>query len=376
VFLWTDHGISHARGKQFLYDEGSHVPLIIRCPDRIEPGTVREDLVSHIDIAATSLHFAGIPIPQHMQGRPLFGPDYKPRDYIFAARDRCDETLDCIRCVRAKRYKYIRNFYPDRPHLQPNRYKDNKQIIKTMQKLLAEGKLNPLQARVFASTRPAEELYDLQNDPYEINNLADSPEHQDTLKHLRATLLEWMRQTKDLGLVPEPQLEQLARKYESRYAVLRHKDNEDLIGRILKVSALGEQDKVVRKLIRTMKDSRPSIRWWAARKLGNLGWQAGDAVPVLRVALKDNSAGVRVEAARALCKMEMQAEALPVLLRGLKNSDQVVRHYAALALEDIGEESHPLIGALRAAEDDDYEYVRRLANRLVGIFESEEHMHP
>ena len=138
VFLWTDHGISHARGKQFLYDEGIHVPLIIRWPGRIKPGTVREDLVSHIDIAATSLYAAGIPIPEHMQGKPLFGSGDNPRDYIIAARDRCDETLECIRCVRTKRYKYIRNFYPDRPHLQPNRYKDGKLIIKTMRELYAE----------------------------------------------------------------------------------------------------------------------------------------------------------------------------------------------------------------------------------------------
>jgi HEAT repeat protein len=213
----------------------------------------------------------------------------------------------------------------------------------------------------------------LQNDPYELNNLAGVAEHQGTLEHLRARLVKWMHGTKDLGLVPEPELEVLARKYDSRYAILRDKENADLVDSILETIELGEQDKAVRKLIRAMKDNRPSVRWWAARKLGNLGWQAGDAVPVLRAALKDNSAGVRVECARALCEMEMQAEALPVLLRGLKNSDQVVRHYTALALEDIGEKSHLLIGALRAAEDDDYEYVKRLANRLVATLERHEH---
>jgi uncharacterized sulfatase len=303
----------------------------------------------------------------------LFGSGDNPRDYIIAARDRCDETLECIRCVRTKRYKYIRNFYPDRPHLQPNRYKDNKLIIKTIRKLYAEGKLNPIQAWLLACPRPIEELYDLQNDPYELNNLAGVAEHQGTLEHLRARLVKWMHGTKDLGLVPEPELEVLARKYDSRYAILRDKENADLVDSILETIELGEQDKAVRKLIRAMKDNRPSVRWWAARKLGNLGWQAGDAVPVLRAALKDNSAGVRVECARALCEMEMQAEALPVLLRGLKNSDQVVRHYTALALEDIGEKSHLLIRELRAAEDDDYEYVKRLANRLVATLERHEH---
>jgi len=377
VFLWTDHGISHARGKQFLYDGGIHVPLIIRWPGMIKPGTVRNDLVSHIDIAATSLYMAGIAVPQYMQGRPLFGPDYKVRDHIVAARDRCDETLDCIRCVRTKRYKYIRNFYPNRPYLQPNRYKDNKLIIKTMRKLFAEGKLNSVQARFFAPTRPVEELYDLTNDPYEICNLADSHQHQGMLEHLRTTLIEWMRRTKDLGLVPEPELEELAhnglaKKYESRYTILRRKENKDLIDSILKVIEAGEQGKgktATGKLIAAMKDERPSVRWWAARKLSNLGRNAQAAAPVLTDALKDSSAGVRVASARALCKMDKEETALPLLLRELRNSNQVVRHYAALALEDIGEKAYPALENLKAAKNDKYEYVRRVANRLVNTLE-------
>lgn len=370
VFLWTDHGISHARGKQFLYDEGIQVPLIIRCPGLIEPGTVRKDLVSHIDIAAASLYMAGIPIPRYMEGRPLFGPDYKPRDYVFVARDRCDETLDCIRCVRTKRYKYIRNFYPNRVYLQSNRYKDNKLIIKTMRKLFAEGKLNPVQGRIFACPRPIEELYDLQNDPYEIHNLADSPEHQDTLERLRTTLLEWMQETKDLGVVPEPELEVLAGKYDSRYAILRDSENADLIDSIFKTIELGERGKAsVGELIKAMRDSRPSVRWWSARKLGNLGRQAQTATQALTAALEDNSAGVRVASARALCKMDLEDRALPVLMRELKNDNQVVRHYAALALQDIGEKAYPAIEDLKAAKNDKYEYVRRVANHLVSILQ-------
>jgi arylsulfatase A-like enzyme len=136
IFLWTDHGISHARGKQFLYDEGIHVPLI----------AVRKDLVSHIDITATSLYMAGIAIPKYMEGQPVFGPDHKPRSYVFSARDRCDATLDCIRCLRTKRYKYIRNFYPDRMHLQVPAH----QALQIHQELLSRSDASsaqPLQRR-------------------------------------------------------------------------------------------------------------------------------------------------------------------------------------------------------------------------------------
>src|SRR5262249_17892142 len=128
VFFLTDHGISHARGKQFLYDEGIHVPLVIRGPG-IAKGAVHQDLVEHIDLAATSLALAGIPIPKGMQSQNILASDYQPRDAVFAARDRCDETVEHLRSVRTARFKYIRNFLPLRPHLQPNAYKDGKPIV-------------------------------------------------------------------------------------------------------------------------------------------------------------------------------------------------------------------------------------------------------
>jgi arylsulfatase A-like enzyme len=119
IIFMTDHGISHARGKQFLYDEGIHIPLVVRGPG-IPQGEVRNDLVEQIDLAAISLAAAGIPIPPTMHARDVFAKSYQPRDAVFAARDRCDETVERIRSVRTDRYLYIRNFHPQRPHLPPN----------------------------------------------------------------------------------------------------------------------------------------------------------------------------------------------------------------------------------------------------------------
>jgi len=369
VFFWTDHGISHARGKQFLYDEGIRVPLIIRWPGAVPAGKVRRDMVSHIDIAATSLYFADIPIPKHMQGRPLFGPAHRPRRYVFAARDRCDETLDCIRAVRDGRYKYIRNFYPDRCHLQPNRYKDNKEIIKTIRRLYAEGKLDEVQRRLLAPTRPREELYDTLNDPYEIDNLAGSGRHREVLERMRRRLLQWMKQTKDLGLVPESILGELSRSCGTAYDVLRQHQNRNLLEQILEVIELGERggESSVRLLVEKLRQGRPSVRWWAARKLGNKGRSASSAKETLIASLRDDSAAVRVESARALCKMGFSNQGLPVLVSELENQDQIVRHYAALALEDIGQMAKPALEALEAARSDKYEYVRRIADRLVNV---------
>jgi len=204
VFFTGDHGRPMVRGKQWLYDSGIHIPLIVRWPGKIKPGTVRNDLVSSIDLVPTWLKIAGIELPSYLQGRDLFSPHTSERKYIFAARDRCDETDDRIRCVRSKRFKYIRNFYPEKPYLQFNAYKHRQYPVLTLMKVLhKQGKLDDIQERLMAPHRPVEELYDLQNDPYEIHNLAKDPAYQDVLKEMRQALDHWICETGDKGQIPE-----------------------------------------------------------------------------------------------------------------------------------------------------------------------------
>ena len=199
VIFMTDHGISHARGKQFLYDEGTHVPLVVRGPG-VAKGKVRNDLVEHIDLAALSLAAAGIPIPNKMQARNILAEDYRPREAVFAARDRCDETVEHIRSVRTDRFLYIRNFLPERPHLQPNRYKDSKSIVQTLRDLHQSGELDPLAEKLlFSPARPAEELYEWTTDQWQVRNLAGQPDHKATLEKLRTRLDRWMKETNDHG---------------------------------------------------------------------------------------------------------------------------------------------------------------------------------
>ena len=205
IFFITDHGVSHARGKQFCYDEGMMIPFFVHAPNRVKGGTVRKDPVLHIDLAATSLYFAGIEIPKYMEARTLFGPNSTKREFAVSARDRCDETYDRIRAVRSLEYKYIRNGYPERPHLQPCAYKDNKEIYIAIRDWGEKGKLNDLQQKLLlSSTRAKEELYDLRNDPWELNNLADDPDLSKTLQEMRKILNRWTRDTGDLGQNVEP----------------------------------------------------------------------------------------------------------------------------------------------------------------------------
>ncbi len=199
VIFFTDHGISHARGKQFLYDEGTHIPLIIRGPG-IPKNSVRKDLVQHIDIAALSLAAAGIELPKKMEGQDILSNNYTNKGYVFAARDRCGEAADRIRSVRSEDFLYIKNFYPERPFLMPSNYKDSKLIIKRMRELHSNKELSAMtEELLFSPTRPAEELYQYTKDGWQLKNLADQPEYLEELKKHRSELNDWIKRTGDSG---------------------------------------------------------------------------------------------------------------------------------------------------------------------------------
>ena len=207
VFFFGDHGRGLPRAKRWVYDSGIRVPLIVRWPGRIAPGSVREDLVCFLDFAPTVLSVAGAPVPREMQGQIFLGPDRAPeRRYIFAARDRMDEAYDRIRTVRDTRFKYIRNFEPQLPYAQRIDYMELMPTMRAWREAYADNKLTGPQKLFFAKTKPPEELYDLEADPHEIHNLAATPEHATKLSELRAALEIWITDTKDLGAVPEKEL--------------------------------------------------------------------------------------------------------------------------------------------------------------------------
>jgi arylsulfatase A-like enzyme len=215
VVFSADHGEAHVRGKQFCYDEGLHIPLIIRwpaafpAPRQLRPGNVDDRLIAAIDFLPTLLDVAaGVPRPGSMQGEIFLGEHAAaPRSYVFGARDRCDETVFRFRTVRDARYRYIRNFMPERPFLQSNDYKERSYPVwNLIKELAAQGKLTPVQAVLAAPHMPPEELYDVLEDPYEIHNLAGSslPEHQAAKARLSRALERWIDESNDQGRTPEP----------------------------------------------------------------------------------------------------------------------------------------------------------------------------
>ena len=213
VFYWSDHGDGVPRAKRSLYDSGLRVPLMIRWPKTLAsgsgaaPGSVRDELVSFIDLAPTVLALAGVPIPTHLQGRVLVGPHAAPApDLVFAARDRMDIEYDMMRSVRDRRFLYIRNFAPELPYAGHIIYRNQSAIMQEWFRLQAERKLTGPAALWMRTQRPAEELYDTIDDPHQIRDLSADPKHGVTLVRLRSALTEWMGRTGDQGLVNEPEM--------------------------------------------------------------------------------------------------------------------------------------------------------------------------
>ncbi len=205
VFFYGDNGRGLPRAKRWIYDSGIKMGLLVRWPKNFKPGSINDDLVGFIDLGAAVLSLAGVPIPQHFQGVPFLGKSSgEKRKYIFAARDRMDERYDVIRAVRDKKFKYIRNFMPFLPYAQHIEYMDQMPTMKEMRRLNADGKLNTVQELFFRKTKPLEELYYITTDPYEINNLAGMPGYERTLLKMREVVNNWMIETEDTGLIPEP----------------------------------------------------------------------------------------------------------------------------------------------------------------------------
>ena len=206
IFHWSDHG-PLPRGKRWPYDSGIHVPMIVRWPGHLEPGSINEQLISTIDLGPTVLSLAGIEIPWHIQGQAFLGEQAAPpREYVYASRDRYDESYDMVRAVRDKRFKYIRNYYPEKPYLLWIPYRNNHPILQEMWRLHMAGELEGPQSLMFQPNRPVEELYDTQNDPYEICNLADKPAYEPELNHLREALDDWIEEVGDMSKIPESEM--------------------------------------------------------------------------------------------------------------------------------------------------------------------------
>lgn len=385
VIFWSDHGVGLPRAKRWLYDSGTRIPMIARIPEKFRtggqgaPGTVDDQLISSLDFGPTALNLAGLPAPEIMQGRAFLGGNLTaPRDFIYGARDRMDERYDIIRSVRDQRYRYIRNYEPLKPYYQYMNTPEKGSTMKELRKEHAAGRLPAAAEWFMADQKPVEEFYDLEKDPHEIHNLANDPACAAEMDRLRQAHRRWVTETRDIGLIPEPEIELREQAAGSRYAILRQSDDETLPDRLAKTAALAsEGPSALPALKDALGDRDAAVRYWAATGCGNLGAGAESVRRDLEAALDDSSAVVRVAAARALCRMKLPEKGIPVLVRELAGPEQWTRLNAAIVLDELDEMGRPALGALqKALVDQPNKYIVRVANRAVNDLLGTENMTP
>ena len=390
IFFWSDHGVGLPRGKRWLYDSGTRVPLMVVVPEKFRqagqasPGSVSEELLSFIDLAPTVLNLAGVAVPDHMQGRAFLGEGRgAKRDFIVSTRDRMDERYDIIRTVRIGNWRYTRNYMPWKPYAQWLNYAEINKTMQGLRRLKAAGTL-PRAAQLFMSDRkPIEELYQTDADPHEINNLAQSAdaEHQAILKKMRATLARWQEETHDLGFIPEPELTAGEQALGSRYGILNSADAKGRVARLRSMitAATSGDDKL---LAQGLLSSDPAERYWAVVGIGRKlieGTIDGETFPAasllssMQKAALDDRVVVRIAAAENLCYLDADEEGLAILTASLTNEDPWARLAAATALDELGERALPAVDRIkRALESDQQGYYRAAIGRALAVLETEQ----
>ncbi len=355
VFYYSDHGRGMPRSKSFLFESSTHVPLLIRFPEKFqalapaEPGGEVDRLTAFVDFAPTVLSLAGIEPPRHFHGAAFLG-EYagEPADYVFGYRDRMDERYEFMRSVRGRRFKYIRNYFPYLPwfHQQTRLYPSTHPVAAVWHRLARSGELTG-DARIYmAETKPREQLFDLDNDPHELCNLAGDPQYADKLEELRGAHREWVVATRDLGFLPESDM---WLRFDGAAAGAAVDRQTYPIERILETAEwVGGGAELVERQRARLEDADPVVRFWAATGLLAAGARAQPAEAALRACLEDDSAAVSTVAAQALCVLGECEAALPLLLRQMNDANEWVALRAANAVHQLGGKAAPLHAELRA----------------------------
>lgn len=340
VVYYGDHGGVLPRSKRYVYETGTRIPFIIRIPERFKKlfpaaaaGSEVNRLIGLVDLLPTMLSIANIPVPRYLQGHAFLGPQ-KTSDpqYMYMFRGRMDERMDMSRAVRDRQYRYIRNYMPYRIYAQHINYLWKAPSMRSWEEAYLQGKCNEVQSRFFR-TKPVEELYDTEKDPWEVHNLADDPAYRSVLLRLRAENAAWMKQIKDAGFIPEGAIEKITKKMPV-YDYMR--SGAQSMERLIAVSDLANFATVkdIPRLTKYLADPDELIRYWAACGLLQLGDKARTALPALKKSLTDPSADVAITAAEALYKLGDEKESVQLLLQSLRDPRIMVQVHALNAIDN------------------------------------------
>jgi uncharacterized sulfatase len=367
VMFWSDHGNGLPRSKRWTYDSGSHVPLMVRVPEKLRAelqataaGTKDDRMVSLIDLGPTVLSLAGIPLPAHMHGIPFFGKqNRKGHEYIYGARDRLDERFDMVRTVRSRTHRYVRNLMPWRPALQHVAYGEQNEILREMRRLLAADELAHQSSQWFKSPRAAEELYNLDADPWELVNLANDPAHKATLETLRTACDHWQVEVRDVHLLPEIMLDEAEHENGSRWKTFQGDAGKLRLQRLLEAAKqTSHLDPTTATAVSGQLDSDPAVRWWQLTLLSRAG-NAEQFSDILSNEARSSNPAIQLAAAAGLARANKTEDAAAVFKALIKSENTYVRHAAMLEIDEAGEQ---IINSMRdnITAGPNEEYVRRL----------------
>ena len=356
VIFNSDHGGVLPRSKRYLFDSGIHVPLIVRIPEKWKhlwpaekPGTTVDRLVSFLDLPKTWLSITGSEVPAVMQGRVFLGPKAEPEpEHVFSFRERMDERFDNQRAVRDKRYVYIKNYMPYVVWGQHLDYLWKMVAMRTWEDAFKHGRTNEITGAFF-HLKPVEELYDMQADPDNVTNLAEKPEHKQTLEKMRAALREWQLAIHDTGLLPEAERERRSKENNTTiYQMVRDPKLHDLPAYLDAADlALAKNPANKARFVEMLASKDSGTRYWGTIGLLMLGKADATTQASLEGVLRDDCGEVRAIASWVLIQSGNPAKARQTLA-GLVQARVPATLIALNAIDWSRDEIAPYVDAIDA----------------------------
>ncbi|MBL6705523.1 MAG: sulfatase [Planctomycetaceae bacterium] len=366
----SDHGGVIARSKRFLFNSGTHCPLIIRIPEKFkhlrpaEPGSKVNRLVSFIDMTKTWLKICGAETPDYLQGKTFLGPDEEERDYHVSFRGRMDERCDNVRAIRDQKFLYIRNYMPYAPWGQHLNYLWTMKATTAWEAHHRAGKTDAITGRFFG-TKPMHELYDTSVDPDNVNNLVDDPKYADEVARLSKALDEWQVRNFDSGLLPESEIVKRSEDAGMTiYDLVRDPSLYDLKAyQLASAKALSLDAANLPGFYRDLSHADSGVRYWAIVGCFNLQKTTRLDTNFVRRSLSDESHHVRAMAAWILYRAGDKTAAQECWNDLLSNSS-----YASLKIFNIidwiGDGTEPYVDAMKACKFSHGGYVDRMKQYL------------
>ncbi len=349
VFYYGDHGPGMPRSKRWTYNSGLHVPLIVFipetyrefAPDGWQQGGASDRMVGFVDLAPTALSLAGIDPPAYMHGDAFLGTYAEaPREFNYGFRGRMDERYDMVRAVRDERYVYMRNYNPHKIYGQYVAYMFQTPTTQVWHDLYVAGELEPPKT-YFWEAKPSEEFYDLQNDPDETINLADSPDHAEIIERFRRAEREWTAGIRDLGFLPEYEIH--ARSNGIAPYDMGREDDRFPAERIMSAArSAGDIENTTPGTLETLtEDEDSAVRYWGVLGFLMRGEEAiaGNAARLMEIMEKDPAPAVRIAAAEALGRFGPEG-GLDSVLEVLLTYADAEQHGLYLAMQALNAIDH------------------------------------